>query len=382
VNSQMISHYRILSKLGAGGMGEVYLAEDTKLERKVAIKCLPQKSRADEKAKMRLVREAQVAAKLDHPNICTIYEHLEQDNQSFIVMQYIEGEPLSAKLRRKRFALRESLDVVLQVAEALAEAHSHGIIHRDIKPQNIIVTPRGQVKVLDFGLAKILQLGQTAMREAKTQLLLTQAGTALGTVRYMSPEQARGLPVDGRSDLFCLGTLLYECLAGRPAFTGATSLEIGAQVIYVDPPPPSLFSPVPAELDRITLKALAKKPEARHQSAGELIRDLHDARGMLSAEHRTLVPWISERISRLPSRFTATAWRSFWRSGDFARSTVAQLALAMLFWWLLSQTGGVVPHPPTAKVHRASIEAVRAGTAYPMGEGTERVIKPYDDLAR
>jgi serine/threonine protein kinase len=379
----MVSHYRIISKIGAGGMGEVYLAEDTKLERKVAIKCLPQKSWADEKAKMRLVREAQVSAKLDHPNICTVYEHLEQENQSFIVMQYIEGEPLSDKLRRKRFALRESLDVVLQVAEALLEAHSHGIIHRDIKPQNIIVTPCGEVKVLDFGLAKMLEPGQGAMEEAKTQLLLTEAGVTLGTVRYMSPEQARGRPVDARSDLFSLGTLLYQCLAGRPAFTGATSLEIGAQVIHIDPPPPSHFSSsVPPELDRITLKALAKRPEARYQSAGDLIRDLLEARRTLSAEHRTLVPWISERIGRLPSRFTAAAGHSFWRSGDFARSAVAQLALAMLFWWLLSQAGGVVPHAPTGKAHRASIEAVRPGTAYPMGEATKSVIKPYDDLTR
>jgi eukaryotic-like serine/threonine-protein kinase len=379
VNSQMISHYRIISRLGAGGMGEVYLAEDTKLERKVAIKCLPPKSWADEKAKRRLVREAQVAAKLHHPNICAIHEHLEEDNQTFIVMQYIEGEPLSERLRRKAFTLTESLNVVLQVAEALAEAHSHGIIHRDIKPQNIMVTPSGQVKVLDFGLAKIFQLGLAAMREAKTQLRLTEAGTTLGTVRYMSPEQASGLPVDARSDLFSLGTLLYECLAGRPAFTGATALAIGAQVIHVDPPPPSQFRPsVPPELDSLTLKALAKKPEARYQSAGELIGDLHDVCPLLSTEHRMLVPTVSW-TARLRTKLAATL---SWRFGALTRPVLVQLVLTQLILWLLPLMGAAVLHLPTAKLHRGRMEAVRAATSYPANRGTERVIEQTDDLTR
>ena len=291
MNSHMtISHYRILHKLGAGGMGEVYLAEDTKLERKVAIKCLPSKSLADEKAKKRLIREAQLAAKLDHPNICSIHEHLEEDNQIFIVMQYIEGELLSDKIQRKSFTVNESLEVALQVAAALEEAHSHGIIHRDIKPQNILMTPRGQVKVLDFGLAKF-QPARAAMGKAKTQFLLTEAGGMLGTVRYMSPEQARGLPVDARSDLFSLGALLYECLAGEPAFSGGTLLEIGAQVIHVDPQPPSSFNPsVPPEVDRLTLKMLAKEPEARYQSAAELMEALRD---ISHAATRTRAEWLA-----------------------------------------------------------------------------------------
>jgi serine/threonine protein kinase len=313
----MISHYRILSKLGAGGMGEVYLAEDTKLERKVAIKCLPSKSLADEKAKMRLIREAQLAAKLDHPNICSIHEHLEEDNQIFIVMQYIEGEPLSDKIQHRSLTVRESLDVVLQVAEALAEAHSQGIIHRDIKPQNILVTPRGQVKVLDFGLAKF-QPGQAAMGKAKTQFVLTEAGAMLGTVRCMSPEQARGLPVDPRSDLFSLGTLLYECLTGKPAFSGGTMLEIGAQVIHVDPPAPSSCNPaVPPEVDDLTLKMLAKEPEARYQSAGELIGALRNLCHTLPTEHEMVVPRTSRGPIELQTRPTATVGRSFSPPGDF-----------------------------------------------------------------
>jgi len=360
VNSQMmISHYRILNKLGAGGMGEVYLAEDTKLERKVAIKCLPPKSLADEKARKRLIREAQLAAKLDHPNICAIHEHLEEDNQSFIVMQYIEGEPLSEKIQRKPFTLRESLDVVLQVAEALAEAHSQGIIHRDIKPQNILVTPRGQVKVLDFGLAKF-QPRHEAIGQAKTQLLLTEAGVMLGTVRYMSPEQARGLSVDARSDLFSLGTLLYECLAGKPAFTGATCLEIGAQVIHVDPPAPSRFNPsVPPEVDHLTLKMLAKEPEARYQSADELIGVLHNVCHTLPSEHEMVVPRTSRRIVGLQTKPTATVGHSFWLPGDFPRSVLAQLALALLISWMLPRMGSSLPHFPALKANVVKIETWR-----------------------
>lgn len=358
MNSQMmVSHYRILDKLGAGGMGEVYLAEDTKLERKVAIKCLSSKSVADEKARKRLIREAQLAARLDHPNICSIHEHLEENNQIFIVMQYIEGEPLYDKIQRRSFTVRESLEVVLQVAEALEEAHSQGIIHRDIKPQNILVTPRGQVKVLDFGLAKF-QPEQAAMRKAKTQFLLTEAGAMLGTVQYMSPEQAKGLPVDARSDLFSLGTLLYECLAGKPAFTGATLLEIGAQVIHVDQPPPSTFNAsVPPEVDRLTLKMLAKEPEERYQSAGELIRALREVCHTLASDPETLVPTMSPRLVGLQTTSTTTAGRSRWRPADFPRSVLVQIVLALLISWMLPRLGSSLSQLPVLKVNGAKIDA-------------------------
>ena len=266
----MISHYRIIKQLGAGGMGEVYLAEDTKLNRKVAIKFLPLKSLQDEEAKRGLIREAQAAARLDHPNICIIHEEMEEDNHCFIVMQYVEGQTLYQRMQTKPLTLRESLDIVIQVADALAEAHSHGVIHRDIKPQNIIVTPSGQAKVLDFGLAKIVPEGQ-ADDEAETQELLSDFEFIVGTVPYMSPEQAKGVLVDERSDLFSLGTVMYQCLAGQPPFSGANSIETAGRLIHVDPPPPSQFNLcVSPELDRITLKALAKRPEARYQSALEL----------------------------------------------------------------------------------------------------------------
>jgi len=189
VISQTISHYRILTRLGAGGMGEVYLAEDTKLDRKVAIKFLPSEVSADEHAKKRLMREAQAAAKLDHPNICAVHEVGEVDSRSFIVMQHVEGETLAARLERQPLDLRDALNFATQVADALAEAHSHGIIHRDIKPQNMMITPRGQVKVLDFGLARVVREQDLLKSEAETQSLLTEPGMIIGTVAYMSPSR-------------------------------------------------------------------------------------------------------------------------------------------------------------------------------------------------
>src|SRR6266566_4585927 len=207
---EAISHYRILSKLGAGGMGEVYLAQDMKLDRKVAIKFLPESLVADEQARKRQVREAQAAARLDHPNICAIHEVSEEDGRSFIVMQYVEGETLDSRMKRKPFDLSESLSIAAQVADALAEAHAHGIIHRDIKPANIIITPRGKVKVLDFGLAKIVSSEVAVDTQAETAMLLTQTGVVLGTAPYMSPEQLRAEQLDSRSDIFSYSTVLYE----------------------------------------------------------------------------------------------------------------------------------------------------------------------------
>src|SRR5437016_9047071 len=197
-----LGRYEIRSKLGEGGMGEVYLAQDTKLDRKVAIKFLPESLVADEQARKRLVREARAAARLDHPNICSIYEVSEEDDRSFIVMQHIEGETLDIRMKRQPFDLPESLSIAMQVAEALAEAHAHGIIHRDIKPANIIITPRGKVKVLDFGLAKIVS-GEVAVdTQAETAMLLTHTGMVLGTAPYMSPDQLRAEQLDSRRDIF------------------------------------------------------------------------------------------------------------------------------------------------------------------------------------
>src|SRR6202162_3946839 len=223
---QTISHYRIVEKLGGGGMGVVYLAEDTRLDRKVAIKFLAAEVATDERAKQRLLREAKPAATLDHPNICAIYEVGEEDSHSFIVLQYIEGETLAARLKRHLPDLREALAIATQVADALNEAHARGIIHRDIKPENIMLTSRGQVKVLDFGLAKVLRDPGILESDAQTGSMLSMPGVVMGTVPYMSPEQVRGEELDGRSDIFSFGTVLYEVFSGRRPFEARSTAEV------------------------------------------------------------------------------------------------------------------------------------------------------------
>src|SRR3984893_10539302 len=212
-----LGRYEVHSKIGAGGMGEVYLAEDTQLGRRVAIKFLSPELVADERANKRLGKEARAAAALDHPSICSIYEVGEADGRSFIAMQYVEGETLDARIKSKPLDFKESLTIAAQIADALADAHSRGIIHRDIKPANIMITSRGQARVMDFGLARVI--AGAVESEAATQSLLTMPGTIMGTMPYMSPEQVRGEVLDGRSDIFSFGVVLYEMLSGRQPFT-------------------------------------------------------------------------------------------------------------------------------------------------------------------
>src|SRR5207253_495056 len=218
--TESIAHYRIIKKLGAGGMGEVYLALDTKLDRKVAIKVLQPESLGEEKLQKRLLREAQAAAKLDHPNICAVYDVNEADSLTFIVMQYIEGETLAEKMERQPLELSTALAIAEQAAEGLSEAHAHGIVHRDLKPQNIMITQRGQLKILDFGLFKQMHSSDSVDPEAPTASLLSMPGHVVGTMPYMSPEQVQGEPIDARSDIFSLGVILYEMLAGKHPFKG------------------------------------------------------------------------------------------------------------------------------------------------------------------
>ena len=284
---QSISHYRIIQKLSAGGMGEVYLAEDTRLDRKIAIKLVTSELAADPIARKRLLREARAAAKLDHPNICAIYEVDEVEHQSYIVMQYVEGETLSARIQRQPLALWEVLDVAVQIVDALCDAHSHDIIHRDIKPQNVIISLRGQVKVLDFGLAKVSRLGNTNVpaSEADTQSLLTEPGLVVGTVCYMSPEQLRGEQVDLRSDIFSFGALLYEMLSGRGPFMAENRADTISAVLTREPVPLSRYSPeAPQELQWITNKALRKNKEERYQTTKELLSDLSNLKRRLEFE--------------------------------------------------------------------------------------------------
>lgn len=227
---QTISHYRIIKKLGAGGMGEVYLANDTILNRKVAIKFLSSKTSNDANASRRLIREAKAAATLDHPNICAVHEVGEEQGRHFIVMQYVEGETLDCRIKKQTVELSEALTIAVQIADAIAEAHARGIIHRDLKPQNIMISTRGQAKVMDFGLAKEVRETSQLESEAETLGLLTEPGVILGTVPYMSPEQVRGEAPDARSDIFSFGALLYEMFSGRQPFA-AESAAYSPQVL-------------------------------------------------------------------------------------------------------------------------------------------------------
>ncbi|MBI3110221.1 MAG: protein kinase, partial [Ignavibacteriales bacterium] len=263
--SQTISHYKILEKLGEGGMGVVYKAQDTKLDRIVALKFLPPNLASDENDKKRFVHEAKAASALDHPNICNIHEIDETlDGQVFIAMAFYEGTPLNKKIEQGPLKLEEAVDIGIQIAEGLQAAHRKDIIHRDIKSSNVMATASGQIKILDFGLAK--RAGAT---------LLTKSGATVGTVPYMSPEQARGEKVDHRTDIWSLGIVLYEMITGRLPFRSDYNEALVYSILNEDPPPPtSLRSDVPMELERIVKKAMQKEHASRYQHVDEMVTDL------------------------------------------------------------------------------------------------------------
>lgn len=269
-------------------MGEVYLAEDTQLGRRVAIKFLSPELIADERANKRLMKEARAAATLDHPNICSIYEVGEADGRSFIVMQYVEGETLASTMQKKPLELRVCLDIAVQVADALAEAHSSGIIHRDIKPQNVMLTARGQAKVMDFGLARVVTGRDGIESEAETQSLLTEPGMIVGTLPYMSPEQVRGGALDARSDIFSFGSMLYEIASGHQPFHSESAAATFSAILTRELPPLARYSKeVPAELERIVNKALRKDREERYQTVKDLLLDLKSLKAELIYEAKS-----------------------------------------------------------------------------------------------
>ena len=353
-------------------MGEVFLAEDTRLDRKVAIKWLRAKALASKQARKRLIREAKTAATLDHPNICTIHEIGEEGERAFIVMQYVEGETLADRLESAPPNLQESVDIAAQVAEALTEAHSHGVVHRDIKPQNVIVTPRGQVKVLDFGLAKLLQL-EPIDTENDTQTLLTDTGMAIGTVHYMSPEQARGERVDARSDVFALGALLYKCITGRSAFSGNNAIDVCAQVIHVDPSPPSQINPaVPFELERIVLKALTKNIDARYQSANEMLTDLRKFQGTSRQPH-------SRRPAREPDTLRTRIMARFLgiSSRRILVVAIALLVVTLAIWSMpyLWPSTRLQPNSEAKRWYEIGTTAIRDGTYYQASKALQRAVE-------
>src|SRR2546425_1147446 len=301
VVGQALNHYTILGLLGAGGMGEVYLAEDTRLKRKVALKLLPAELTANSDRLRRFEQEAQAASALNHPNILTIYVIGQTESTHFITTEYIEGDTLRLRLAQA-LKLNEVLDICIQVASALSAAHQAGIIHRDIKPENIMLRRDGIVKVLDFGLAKLLAQPSTEIDTQAPTRFKTDAGVVMGTASYMSPEQARGLAVDARTDIWSLGVVLYEMVAGCSPFAGSTSSEVLAAILSEQEPQPlaRYAREVPAELERIASKALRKNRDERYQTIQDLLLDLKDCK-----REQELQAQLKRRASReLPGRAT------------------------------------------------------------------------------
>jgi serine/threonine-protein kinase len=276
---ETLSHYRILSKLGEGGMGEVYLAEDPRLGRQVAIKLLPASYQYDPDRRARFLKEARAASALRSPNIAAIYDIGEHDGAMFIVMEYVEGDVLSRRIERSSLSTREIMHIAIQVADALDEAHSLGIIHRDVKSSNLIISQRGMVKMLDFGLAKVIEPGASADSSDLTVSLGQQTayGTVMGTVAYMSPEQALGQRLDHRTDIFSLGVVIYEMVTGRLPFGGSSANEIIDNIVHNEPVAIARFNySTPPELERIVRKSMEKEPTRRYQYARELSTDLRN----------------------------------------------------------------------------------------------------------
>ncbi len=283
LTGKLVLHYRVGQRLGAGGMGEVYLAEDTRLGRQVALKFLAPAVQRDEESRARLVREARAASLLRSPNIAVTYDLVEHGDSLFIAMEYVEGETLSARIAKGPLPVKEAVDVAQQVADALDEAHGQNIVHRDIKSANLILTRRGLVKVLDFGLARFEDRAAARLRDV-TAMRITTPGLVMGTIAYMSPEQLLGGEIDHRVDLFALGVVLYETVAGRLPFAGDTLTEVSDKILHHEPEALARFNySAPQELEGIVRKALQKDPSFRYQSAREMYIDLHHLARRLDA---------------------------------------------------------------------------------------------------
>ena len=337
---ETISHYRVLEKLGSGGMGEVWKAEDTQLRRTVALKFLSSETVGDDEVKARLIREAQASASLDHPNICQVFGIHEEQGETFIAMAYIDGPSLADRIKERPLPLDEALSVTTQIAEGLQEAHEKGIVHRDIKPQNVMLTAKGQVKIMDFGLARLAGRSK-----------LTKSSTTLGTPSYMAPEQLEGAEADNRADLWSLGVVLYELLTQRTPFDADYEQAVAYGILNEEPEPlTALRSGLPVEIDRVIARSLAKNREERYQHADELLVDLRGLAKQLASEESKSRP-APATVRPPPAGAGATVRPLDASAGTSLRRLVWGLGLAVGV--LLVALGALLMRPPSSTTQQS-----------------------------
>ncbi len=372
-----IDSYKLIKKIGSGGMGEVYAAQDTELNRKVAIKLLPEEFTKDKERVQRFRQEAQAASKLNHPNIITIHKIGQTNQNHYMVTEFVDGITLREVINKK-MSIHEVLEVITQVTSALKAAHDAGIIHRDIKPENIMLRRDGYVKVLDFGIAKLVEKENLDPFEITS--FHTQTGLLLGTPNYMSPEQVEGEHIDARTDLFSLGSLLYECLTNKPAFKGTTITKILTEIVKVDPPSPSKFnSQILPELDNLTLKLLKKNPNERYKTADEIITDLNEIKTKLQSLEQFPTKPFKWKINSPNLKALNPISKYNYKSPTTLLLLPILIAVILFAYFQLRSTASYSTQNPEAlKLFNSGTEALRDGTYYKASKMLEDAIKLDD----